>query len=767
MASNMPPPAGIASPANVQQFANENAESAHGLVYRSEGAMARLEMMAGDTDNEQLSNKIKLDALNKKTEELQGYVNQLQDAVTISMFQLRDLKKRKVINVGSVIFAVSYMHTVEAMTSHKTPETPCTTYTENADLYRSTPESFVLPLVSLQDNSALLCALFPSVKYFVLLPINGYYDMSSAYSHLAYERLESIVLTMGTVINYQVPETLHKATTGSCEKSTESHRPLLVNTDPAIALATLVQMRPDNMSHQYQHSHQSTQPADNQSQNTATYTKIPRKPLDPDVAAQQMSPQPKLRTGSTRGSGWAWEYAALALSAIAVTALVILLAYIDNLRLSHWTLSISSTTAISILAAIARASLGFAISSCLGQAKWNWFRKRSDTVLAFDRFDDASRGPWGSFWLIVWVRAYHSVAIGAAVTIVLLAFEPFFQAILSFDGSIASSEPALAARIGRSEVFDAGTYFTYHDPIATMILPSNETIVLDGYISRPDLGMVSALNSGFYNISGVKTQTASFTCPTANCTWSPFTTLAICSACNIVTDHLKREKKEGQSLGGLRDHVADLYTNWTINSLPDVNLTNISSEKAVLGNNNILQSQLLTATRLTNPQHTISFKNLTNMITTVQILKAAEGYIKGDAIWDDTSVTATECALYFCTNAYNSSVKQGELHEKIIASRSERDPTSYVGLNSSPSAPTAAFDKWNNYSLYSGDYDVDRTNLELLIPPGDTRRFDLPENATTRFSLTQTAVGSTGRFLNTEFFSDWMTCSVHHKPSNT
>lgn len=188
-------------------------------------------------------------------------------------------------------------------------------------------------------------------------------------------------------------------------ESTESHRPLLVNTDPAIALATLVQMRPDNMSHQYQHSHQSTQPADNQSQNTATYTKIPRKPLDPDVAAQQMSPQPKLRTGSTRGSGWAWEYAALALSAIAVTALVILLAYIDNLRLSHWTLSISSTTAISILAAIARASLGFAISSCLGQAKWNWFRKRSDTVLAFDRFDDASRGPWGSFWLIVWVRA--------------------------------------------------------------------------------------------------------------------------------------------------------------------------------------------------------------------------------------------------------------------------------------------------------------------------------------------------------------------------
>ncbi|KAI0447474.1 hypothetical protein F4803DRAFT_546361 [Xylaria telfairii] len=538
--------------------------------------------------------------------------------------------------------------------------------------------------------------------------------------------------------------------------STESQQLLLPNTDQATALATPIQMRPDDMSHQYQHSHQSTQPVDSHSQNTATHTKIPQKPLDPDVAAQQVSLQPTLHIGSTRGSGWAWEYAALALSAGAVTALVTLLAYINNSPLSHWTLLISPTTAISILAAVARASLGFAISSCLGQAKWNWFRKRSDAILAFDRFDDASRGPWGSFWLIIWVRAYHSVAIGAAVTIILLAFEPFFQAILSFDGSIASSEPALAARIGRSEVFDAGTYFTYHDPVTTMMLPSNETIVLDGYTSRPDLGMVSALNSGFYNISGVKTQTASFACPTANCTWSPFTTLAICTTCNIVTDHLKRKKKEGENLGGLPYHGAGLYTNWTINSLPDLNLTNISWEKAVIGGSNLLQSQLLAATRLSNLQHTISFKNLTNMITTVQILKAAEGYIEGDAIWDDTSVTATECALYFCVNAYKSSVKQGELEEEIIASWSERDPTSYAGLKISPSTPTPEFDKWNNYSLYSGDYDVDRTNLQLLIPPGDTQRFDLPENVTTRFTLTQTAVGSTGRFLNTEFFGDQM-----------
>ncbi|KAI1158385.1 hypothetical protein F5B18DRAFT_656706 [Nemania serpens] len=40
------------------------------------------------------SEKIKLRALKRKSKELQYYLNQLQDAVTIGMFRLRDLKKQ-------------------------------------------------------------------------------------------------------------------------------------------------------------------------------------------------------------------------------------------------------------------------------------------------------------------------------------------------------------------------------------------------------------------------------------------------------------------------------------------------------------------------------------------------------------------------------------------------------------------------------------------------------------------------------------------------
>ncbi|KAI8629548.1 hypothetical protein F5Y19DRAFT_484909 [Xylariaceae sp. FL1651] len=461
------------------------------------------------------------------------------------------------------------------------------------------------------------------------------------------------------------------------------------------------------------------------------------KPLQSNTVALSASQHSLSHIASTRGSSWTWEYISMALSASAIIALVALLARIDDLRLSHWKAPIPLNAIVSILAAISRASLGFAISSCLAQAKWNWFRKRSDSLIAFDRFDEASRGPWGSFWLIIWVRAYHWVAIGAAVTIALLAFEPFVQAIISFKGNIDLANNALEAHLGRTEVLDAGSYFSDGTSgVFSMQLPSNQTVWFEPFKYQPDLGMVSAINNGFYNTSTTSKLTASFICPTANCTWTPFTTLGVCSACNNVTSHLKRYRRNGTNLGTLVAHVAVIETNWTINALPDVQLTNPTDSYGTYN-----YTAFMAATILTNSQHTISFKNLSVMITTVQVLRAADAYEKEGLRWDDTPVTATECALYFCTNGYGSLVEKGELKEQIIASWSERDPNSYTPVNRSYSVQ--GFDKWNNYSLYTGAGDRLRTDLELFIPPDDIQRFQLPTNITYRFRVTERAVGST------------------------
>ncbi|KAI0545793.1 hypothetical protein F4679DRAFT_559831 [Xylaria curta] len=489
-----------------------------------------------------------------------------------------------------------------------------------------------------------------------------------------------------------------------------------------------------------------------ESQHAFAHFNTIRKPLRLNAAYhQRLAPF----VGSTRGSRWTWEYVSLALSASAVAALMALLASVDHLPLSHWKLFLSPNAAVSTLAAISRAALGFAISSCLGQAKWNWFMKRPDSLLVFERFDDASRGPWGSLWLIVWLRACHWVAIGAAITITLLGFEPLFQAILSFDGNMEPTDEYLNAYIGRSEALGVGLYFG--DSAAPKIrvpLPQNETVWLEPSRYQPDLGMISAIYSGLYNSSTTENQTVSFTCPTANCTWAPFTTLAICSACKDVTSSLKRYEIEGTNLGTIQG--PERYTNWTIHALPEVNITNESENYPYYycPDNCPGWPALMVATRLTNHQRTISFKNLSSMITTVQILKADE-VSAARLNWSDVTVAATECALYFCTKAHRSSIKQGKLDEETVETWFERDSNSYIPIGGPGRYNFTAFDERNNYSLYTGSGDVpDRSSLRLFIPTEAIDRLNLPSSVRDSFHLSYAAVGSTVHFMNDDFFTE-------------
>ncbi|KAI1748826.1 hypothetical protein F4782DRAFT_343872 [Xylaria castorea] len=211
---------------------------------------------------------------------------------------------------------------------------------------------------------------------------------------------------------------------------------------------------------------------------------------------------------------------------------------------------------------------------------------------------------------------------------------------------------------------------------------------------------------GFVNSSTALKQTASFSCPTANCTWPITTSLAICSACSDVSSHIKRQELTGS----------------IEKSLPYLTISNAA------GVNSTPSSTLTIATRITSSYQTISFRNLSSMITTIGALKAADGYEKGDLIWDDTPVTGTECALYFCIKASEFSVTQGVLNETTVASWAERDATSYAGLISVSDAQ--AFDKWNNYSFYDrffnepGVYDVERSDLVLFIPLNDVQRLN-------------------------------------------
>jgi hypothetical protein len=114
----------------------------------------------------------------------------------------------------------------------------------------------------------------------------------------------------------------------------------------------------------------------------------------------------KKTTSATRARqfSWFWEIVLSIISVIAGTAAIAVTAYYNKRRLTDWTFALSLNTLISVLGAISRASMAFVLGSCIGQGKWNWFRKRPEQLVVFDRFQSASRGPLGSMRLVWWFR---------------------------------------------------------------------------------------------------------------------------------------------------------------------------------------------------------------------------------------------------------------------------------------------------------------------------------------------------------------------------
>ncbi|KAI0196220.1 hypothetical protein EV127DRAFT_331245 [Xylaria flabelliformis] len=460
---------------------------------------------------------------------------------------------------------------------------------------------------------------------------------------------------------------------------------------------------------------------------SSTSSQLAREPLLSNSISSSSSSSP---TTSSRGPSWILEYISLVLSWITIIALVALVAKIDGICLSSWTAPVSPNTVISILAAIARAPLGFTISSCIGQLKWNWFRKRADSLITFDRLDDASRGPWGSLWLIIWVKASHWVAIGAAIVIALLAFEPFLQAILSFDGRIDLASNAGEAKIGRSEILEAG-FSANRISIPVGIPPTNETVYLDTMDTVPDFRVVFAMNNAFADLLAASKQTPSFSCPTANCTWAPFTSLAVCGACKDVSSHIKyRAWNESSD-----------YDSWImVEKSLQYPYRGISNSRSTNGTHSIS----IVASTLSDAHQTISFRNLSTMIASVGVVRASHAYRQGKMLWDKAPVTATECALYFCVKASEIVVRKGVLSETTVASWANRDFKSYQSNRYNSVAPDTYFE---------GDpspifVDTRRDDLVLSIPSKGVRLLRLPKNVTTRFNLTQNAVLSTVTWIN-------------------
>lgn len=206
-------------------------------------------------------------------------------------------------------------------------------------------------------------------------------------------------------------------------------------------------------------------------------------------------------------NSWWPEILAIALSIACLIATAIVLAHYDGAPVPKKFLGITLNAAISILATAAKASLLFVVSNSIGQLKWVWL-KSTRTLLDVETYDDASRGPLGALRMLSGHTAYSMASIGALLTLLAMALDPFVQQVVGFDTKVVFT-PNATAEVQLPFAIASNTgHMTVQALTPAMYLP----LLTDNLDIDPPF------------------------CPTANCIWPTFQALTWRSECHNETN---------------------------------------------------------------------------------------------------------------------------------------------------------------------------------------------------------------------------------------
>ncbi|CAI7569687.1 unnamed protein product [Penicillium bialowiezense] len=212
---------------------------------------------------------------------------------------------------------------------------------------------------------------------------------------------------------------------------------------------------------------------------------------------------------------WLLESIAVAFSVGCFIAIAVVLYVFDGKLRPEIGHGINLNTIVSILATGSKSALVFAVGEAIGQLKWLWFQdpmKSQSQLVSIQRFDAASRGPFGSLMILYHHRSCSLVSVGAAVIILLLSFDPFVQLVLTYPVGPTNDSSATSVATAPQ--------------VREWITTVNDT---------RDIGI--AYTEGFYS------QNQDFTvppiCSSGNCTWDQFSSVGICSRCSNMSTTAK------------------------------------------------------------------------------------------------------------------------------------------------------------------------------------------------------------------------------------
>ncbi|KAJ4352161.1 uncharacterized protein N0V89_007508 [Didymosphaeria variabile] len=228
---------------------------------------------------------------------------------------------------------------------------------------------------------------------------------------------------------------------------------------------------------------------------------------------------------------WIIEIISWTLSAACMAGICVMLFVYKNKTIPRWPLGLTLNAYISVLAKVASAALMLPVSEALGQLKWSWFQGDSSKKLwDFELFDSASRGPWGSFLLLVRTKGKTLAALGAAVTLMALALDPFFQQVVEYP------------EVWRLQEGQGGIQRAFgYEPFAQGQEFRNGTQNVDTDATMTGIAARFFYDNGTMSVTfgrGIRSEVP-LACPHSNCTWETYETLGVHSECVDASDKLE------------------------------------------------------------------------------------------------------------------------------------------------------------------------------------------------------------------------------------
>ncbi|KAH8898626.1 hypothetical protein GQ53DRAFT_816859 [Thozetella sp. PMI_491] len=365
---------------------------------------------------------------------------------------------------------------------------------------------------------------------------------------------------------------------------------------------------------------------------------------------------------------WIPEAIALVFSLVSFVVIIAVLCSYNDRPLPSLPFNITLNAFISFFASLSHAGFMIPITTCISQMKWNWFSRGSHALADFELFDASSRGVWGSLGLIYKVRWRHPTSIAAFVTVLGLVSSSVTQLLISYPSRLAPTDAIASIRAVQNY----------------KVTTSNSTL----YYSAQN-GAEDAYNHPIQPLAP--------TCPTSNCTFPIFQSLAICHQIANVTSSLQVR---------VIDPALVKDTDSTVTN-PALFQPNATEFNVSLPNGPYMVTQSLTSVIVSPlaPGTSLAFKSDPDLMA-AQILSFGAIY-SSPYEWGTkrnlTTFYALEVLFHPCVQRYNVSVSNNIPTSQILQSAYEvSSQSSDAKVYAKCPVPT-----YNNAATRCGFYDYD------------------------------------------------------------